>query len=126
MAKKYLFADSKSFANWMPPNFYVFFQEIKVVKGNSNVSFFFWVMQDELVIRIWPAEHGQELCPNANFFLIAETYLSTTFDPNTSYFFDGSSLGIPNLWSIWVNQCFAISTFARIEKDNLGLNWPKL
>ena len=40
MAKKYLFADSKSFANWMPPNFYVFFQEIKVVKGNSNVSFF--------------------------------------------------------------------------------------
>ena len=109
-----------------PPIFTFFSKRLKLSKEIQMSVFFFWVMQDELVIRIWPAEHGQELCPNANFLLIAETYLSTTFDPNTSYFFDGSSLGIPNLWSIWVNQCFAISTFARIEKDNLGLNWPKL
>ena len=36
----------------------------------------------------WPAEHGQELRPKPNFFVMAKAYLSATFGPNISDFFD--------------------------------------
>ena len=40
------------------------------------------------MIRKWPVEHGQELHPEPNFLVIGEAYLSATFGPNISDFFD--------------------------------------
>ena len=40
------------------------------------------------MIRKWPAEQGQELHPKPKFFVTAELYLSATFGPKISDFFD--------------------------------------
>ena len=40
------------------------------------------------MIRKWPAEQGRELHPKPKFFVTVELYLSATFGPNFSDFFD--------------------------------------
>ena len=132
MAKNIYLQIQKVLPFGCPPNFCLFPKRLKMSKEIRMSNIFLWVTQDKLVVRKWPTdcstEHGRELCPDSKFLLMAETYLSTTFDPNISYFFDLCLhwVSLSSLLSIWTNQYFAISTFARIEKDNLGLNWPKL
>ena len=40
------------------------------------------------MIRKWSAEHGQALHSTPKILVTAEAYLSATFSPNISHFFD--------------------------------------
>ena len=52
--------------------------------------------EDRCMIRKWPVEHSQELHPKSKFLVMTEAYLSTTFGPNLSDFFDFAFIGCPS------------------------------
>ena len=64
------------------------FQISLIYAFNGCPSSVTWCMEDGCMIRKWPTQHSRELHPKR--LVTAEAYLSATFGPNISDFFDSS------------------------------------